>query len=547
MKLRSGVAPEGRFVVGIHRPTYDVRNLRTGGNISVLGQSDQGDVLTNQANFPEEGILTIEGDRVYEIPNAFPFRGTTYISGYHADAGARRPEGIQLPRAPSASMTRRIRQWIDDGTVSEAGARRVIEELPRPLKLALAATSTDAEDLEVLARGSAVFEVDSRTGRPTGMRYGHDEGQRLRPVIHDHELFELLANNPYLPVEYREAMVLRPGAQGDSPIVGDHHDSAHHSTVYEYLRANSYIPWGHYAANMADSSVRYRADDLVPADMAGMRHLYYQRTVVRLASMLGIEGLPTRRCLDADALDALRRQVLDIIGSGRYSKPLAFNRTLWGWNYGFDYSPTGYRLHASHQQVHQQYALLPSEAGLCCSDGVEKRRFPAYGVGDLVGDFIAEYQRLTGRPFFSCYIEALRHNRRTDGADRGPRSLIVYEDDRVILFVPKAQTSQWELQLMPLSPVGNVLEADTRMRASLDQAMVLAIRLLGVMGVRMVTTIEFPKPFDALDSDQHLLYAFLPRLPQSPGAFSEAQLRWINRHYPEDFAAACRRSLSSVR
>jgi len=43
-----------------------------------------------------------------------------------------------------------------------------------------------------------------------------------------------------------------------------------------------------------------------------------------------------------------------------------------------------------------------------------------------------------------------------------------------------------------------------------------------------------------------LLYAFLPRLPESPGAFSEAQLRWINGHYPEDFAAACRRRLPKV-
>ena len=45
---------------------------------------------------------------------------------------------------------------------------------------------------------------------------------------------------------------------------------------------------------------------------------------------------------------------------------------------------------------------------------------------------------------------------------------------------------------------------------------------------------------------QHLLYAFLPRLPESPGAFSEAQLRFINGHYPEDFAAVCRQQLVTV-
>ncbi|MEJ2477229.1 MAG: hypothetical protein P8Y40_06970, partial [Desulfobacterales bacterium] len=54
------------------------------------------------------------------------------------------------------------------------------------------------------------------------------------------------------------------------------------------------------------------------------------------------------------------------------------------------------------------------------------------------------------------------------------------------------------------------------------------------------------KRFDAVHTDQHLLYALLPRLPESPGAFSEAQLRWINGHYPEDFAAACRRRLPEV-
>jgi len=36
------------------------------------------------------------------------------------------------------------------------------------------------------------------------------------------------------------------------------------------------------------------------------------------------------------------------------------------------------------------------------------------------------------------------------------------------------------------------------------------------------------------------------KLPESPGAFTEAQLRWINGHYPEDFAAACRSRLSDI-
>ena len=63
------------------------------------------------------------------------------------------------------------------------------------------------------------------------------------------------------------------------------------------------------------------------------------------------------------------------------------------------------------------------------------------------------------------------------------------------------------------------------------------------MGARLITTIEYSKSVVDRDEDQRLLFAFLPRLPDSPGAFSEAQLRWINGHYPEDFALACRRHL----
>jgi len=62
----------------------------------------------------------------------------------------------------------------------------------------------------------------------------------------------------------------------------------------------------------------------------------------------------------------------------------------------------------------------------------------------------------------------------------------------------------------------------------------------------MITVFEYSRRFDALEADQRLLYVFLPRLPESPGAFSEAQLRWINGHYPEDFALACRLNLEAV-
>lgn len=99
---------------------------------------------------------------------------------------------------------------------------------------------------------------------------------------------------------------------------------------------------------------------------------------------------------------------------------------------------------------------------------------------------------------------------------------------------------------MPLEPVGNIVEADEEMRRSLDRGLLIAMRILTSLGAAMVTVIEYSKRFHRLDSNQRLLYVFLPRLPESPGAFSEAQLRWINGHYPEDFALACRLRLEGA-
>jgi hypothetical protein len=130
---------------------------------------------------------------------------------------------------------------------------------------------------------------------------------------------------------------------------------------------------------------------------------------------------------------------------------------------------------------------------------------------------------------------------------RGEKSLVIHSDENVMLFAPKAQTSQWELQLMTLPPVGNILEADPAVRDSIDYAMLVAARVLEEMGARMMVTIEYAKAIDeSEETGQRLIYAFLPRLPESPGGFSETQLRWINGHYPEDFALACRRTLERI-
>jgi hypothetical protein len=355
-------------------------------------------------------------------------------------------------------------------------------------------------------------------------------------LIADEALFDAVANNRCLPCDYLQAMVLRPGAQGASEIVGEWRHSKPDSHVFEYLRRNSYIPWGHYAANMADDTLRYRLQDLSRHDITGMRHLYYQRSFTRLAGLLELPPVSAGRALTENQLERLRLK----IGRGlKKTKKIAFNHTLWGWNYGFDYAPSGYRLHASHQQIHQQFALIPTEVPLATDEG----SLGAYACGDLVGNFVKNFRRETGKGFFECYQQAIMANRRMDGNDHRDRSLVVFEDDRVMVFVPKAQTSQWELQLMPKAPVGNILEADTSMRRSLDLAMFITAKVLGAMNARMITTLEYSKPFVGGDEDQRLLIAFWPKLPESPGAFSEAQLRWINGHYPEDFALACRRHL----
>lgn len=163
-------------------------------------------------------------------------------------------------------------------------------------------SSTDARELVRLAESACEFVHDPDTGAPLGMRFFKDENGRVRPHIKKHDLFEVLANNPHLPEDYRRVMVLLPGVQGESQIVGEWRSHDGKSHVFEYLRANSYIPWGHYAANMADDAARYRIEDLTEDDMTGMRHLYYQRTFVRIAKDIGISGVSRRKAISRPIL-----------------------------------------------------------------------------------------------------------------------------------------------------------------------------------------------------------------------------------------------------
>jgi hypothetical protein len=546
MKMRTCVAPSGRFIYGIHTPAFRSENLREKDTIAFLGVFEDGSPCLNHANFPDGAVREPGADPVYEIPNPFPFRGSTFIIKRSADRIARDPDRIPLDPHPEPSnrlsLTDSLRELLGDASPPAYKARDLVAALPRTIRLALAVDGTDPEELAAIAEGACEFVHDPDTGRPAGLTYRKTPSGRTRPVVHDHEIFEAAANNLRLPDDYKRAMLLLPGVQGDSEIVGEWVGDDGRSHVFEYLRRNSYIPWGHYAANMAHDAIRYRARDLTLTDMTGMRHLYYQRTFVRLASGLGIPIPAFRRQLSVDELERLRGGIMATLTAGE-RPPIPFTRTLWGWNFGFGYAASGYRLHGSHQQIHQQYALIPEAVRTPDPAAMGEDYIPGFACGDPVDGFIRSYKWQTGRDFFDRYVSAIRNNRRMDGDDGKPSGLVVWEDDRVILFVPKAQTSQWELQLMPLAPVGNILEADAGTRASVDKALLAGVRVLEALGARMVTHIEFSKRIDAEDADGRLLYSLLPKLPFSPGAFTEAQLRWINGHYPEDFAVACRNRL----
>ncbi len=541
LPLHTCVSPEGRFLFGLHHPRFTAANFRAGDYHHRLGCTEDGQPRTNSANFPSGDVTEPAADPIFEIANPLPFRGTTYIGKGWADRTAGDVSRIVIPERPGVSLTQHLRQSPAGRCSGEDELPGLISGLPRPLQLAVAATSTDPADLIPLVGVCCMLERCPETGDPVGLIYATDDEGRSRAKVFDEPLFDTLANNPALPERYRQVMVLRPGAQGGSEIVGEWRRKGSH--VFEYLRRNSYIPWGHYAANMADDAVRYAVGRLIPEDIFGMRHLYYQRTYARLADMLHLSIPAGRRELTPAELERLRQSIVSALAIADPDR-LPFTATLWGWNYGFGYAPDGYRLHASHQQIHQQYALVP--ARVPAASGETDSTFEAYACGDMIHAFIERYREQTGRSFFDCYLAAIAANRRMDGHPDRPQDLVVYQDDDVLLFVPKAQTSQWELQLMTRGRIGNVLEADKAVRRALDRALLVAMRVLTALGATMITVIEYSRRFNLQESGQRLLYAFLPRLPESPGAFSEAQLRWVNGHYPEDFAEVCRSKLPDV-
>ena len=540
MILKSCVSPQGNFQWGIHKPTYKVKNFRSTTPIDILGHTDKGAPIKNEQNFPKGDIQVDEAQPIVEIPNPFPFWGATYILTSPADRFAEKQKDFKFSNKHDESED--ILELLATGKLNNPNGEPVkLTDLPRPILLAAAQTSKNITVLTSLAKLACALEFDQQ-GRAIGITFKKGQNNKLEPIIYDYELFEILGNNPALPYDYKLAMVLKPGIQGSSPIVGEF-CSENQTHIWEYLRANSYIPWGHYASNMAHDCVRYKASELTWNDMKGLRHLYYQRIFTQMAHVLKLDlpsSLNDSICaLTPDELDSIRKEVLKKIKElTDKGKELPYSATLWGWNYGFDFAPTGYRLHASHQQIHNQFALIKPFIKSNTSSPM-----PSYAVGDMVADFCNRYKNVYSVPFFSAYLKAIKNNQRIDGRNDRPSSLIIWEDENVLLFVPKAQRSQGEIQIITKNSIGNILESDKSTRASLDKAILLAIQTLDSMGAEMVTCGEISKRFDNHDEDQRLIYFFLPRHVDSPGAFSERQERWITGHYPEDYAESARRKL----
>jgi hypothetical protein len=532
------VTPQGKFIYGIHKPSYSVANLRSGKELKILGLLEDGSKHVNIANFPDSDVRVKEGGWIFEIPNPLPFRGATYIDKRWADTSAADHSKIKLAQREPLSF----REFLKDNNIDSS----LISSLPRPLLLSLATCSTDPYDLEKLAHLCCEF-VQNSSGKETGLRYVKSPSGSIRAVIRDHDLFEAVANNPSLGNDYKKAMVLRPGAQGESEITAEWKESEN-SHIFEYLRKNSYIAGGHFAANMADDAVRYSIASLSEEDMHGLRHLYYQRMYIQIANLVGIK-ISNRSHMSAEDLEQLRLQLLEALGKDQS----AHYATLWGWNFGFDYSPTDYRLHASHQQIHQQYAVIPELVNGFAGDiHTSVGNINAFSCGDMVTRSIEDYRHHYQSDLFKDYIRAINQNVRMDNRADLPSSLIVWQDDKVMIFIPKAQTSQWELQIMTKPNQrgefpGNIFETDDNYRKSLNLALLKAQQVLASLGARMVTSIEYSKRLGISTAmHQPLLYSLLPKLPYSMGAFSEAQMRFINGHYPEDFAVACRNQLDKL-
>ncbi len=146
MKLRTCVLPCGDFTFGIHKPAFDVKNLRTNSWKSALGKLEDGKPVYNEINFPEKSLREEQADWIFEIPNVFPFRGTTYIASRWAEKNAEDPESICLQVPEKVSLSNTVQRIFPHPPGSKQ-LENLLRELPRPLLIALASSSTDPRDL----------------------------------------------------------------------------------------------------------------------------------------------------------------------------------------------------------------------------------------------------------------------------------------------------------------------------------------------------------------------------------------------------------------
>ena len=129
------VAPSGEFVYGVHKSQFTACNLRENDDVEALGRTRDGTKIHNADNFPKTDVHVAPSTWVFEVPNAFPFMGATFIVKPGADnstenANPFRPKGEDVAKPVSTG------EHLDN--IDEA----VLERLPRTLLLALAGTST---------------------------------------------------------------------------------------------------------------------------------------------------------------------------------------------------------------------------------------------------------------------------------------------------------------------------------------------------------------------------------------------------------------------
>ncbi|MBW1926225.1 MAG: hypothetical protein JRI35_03330, partial [Deltaproteobacteria bacterium] len=100
------IDPSGVFICALHEPSYKVVNLRRTETLAVLGHDSDGNAINNRVNFPGGDLVINNAGKVYEIPNAFPFWGATYILYDQAEQFSKDPKRLGFRRSDEGSGRR---------------------------------------------------------------------------------------------------------------------------------------------------------------------------------------------------------------------------------------------------------------------------------------------------------------------------------------------------------------------------------------------------------------------------------------------------------